>query len=194
MPARSEFPPARFFATAAAFRSWLEKNHTRASELWIGYHKKSSDRRGLTYREAVDEALCFGWIDGLTKSIDATRYMQRFTPRRPGSNWSLVNLRNVARLKSAGRMQPAGLAAFAARTAHKTGVYSFENRPKKLPAAFEKTFRFHNDAWQFFSAQPPGYRRTAIWWVVSAKQEITRQRRLTQLIADSAARRRLGAK
>lgn len=128
----------RFFATAADFRSWLEKNHNRASELWIGYFKKSSNRVAMTYREAVDEALCFGWIDGLTKSIDATRYMQRFTPRRPGSNWSLVNVRNVARLKSAGRMHPAGLAAFAARTKEKTGVYSFETRPEKLPRRSSK--------------------------------------------------------
>ncbi len=194
MPARPNAAKPRFFSTAAAFRTWLEQNHATASELWVGYYKKASGRVALTYREAVDEALCFGWIDGLAKSIDADRYMQRFTPRRPGSNWSLVNLRNVARLKSAGRMHPAGLAAFAARIENKTGVYSFENRPEKLPPSLERSFRAHPAAWTFFSAQPPGYRRTAIWWIVSAKQEATRQRRLAQLIATSAARRRLGDK
>jgi len=194
MPPRPNAAKPRFFPAAATFRTWLEQNHATASELWVGYYKKSSRRVGLTYREAVDEALCFGWIDGLAKSIDADRYMQRFTPRRPGGNWSLVNLRNVARLKSAGRMHPAGLAAFAARTKAKTGVYSFEDRPGKFPPALEKNVRAHPAAWTFFSSQPPGYRRTAIWWVVSAKQDATRQRRLAQLIADSAAHRRLGQK
>jgi Uncharacterized protein conserved in bacteria len=195
MPSRVKSPSSpRFFARASDFRAWLEQNHATTPELWLGYYKKSSAQRGITYAEAVDEALCFGWIDGQVKSLDTERYLQRFTPRRPGGNWSLVNLRKAARLKSAGRMHPAGLAALAARTEKKTGIYSFENRPQNLPPALEKSFRAHSDAWTFFSAQPPGYRRTAIWWVVSAKQETTRQRRLAQLIADSAGRRRLGQK
>lgn len=181
----------RFFRTPAAFRRWLEKNHATAKELWLGYYKKASGKGGMVYREALDEALCFGWIDGQAKSIDTDRYMQRFTPRRPGSNWSNLNIRHVARLKAAGRMRPAGLAAFAARQEKKTGVYSFENREKKFTAALEKKFRAHKQAWLFWKAQPPGYRRLLTWWVVSAKQEATRERRLQRLIAASAAKRRL---
>ena len=178
------------FGTAAAFRAWLEKSHATASEIWVTYYKKSSGKRGLTYQEAVDEALCFGWIDGLTKSIDAERYIQRFTPRKPGSNWSNINVAKVERLTAAGRMHPAGLAAFAARDAKKTGVYSFENRPKTFPRSLEAQFRTHKSAWKFWLAQPPGYRRLSIWRVMSAKQEATRQRRLAHLIAASAAEQR----
>jgi uncharacterized protein YdeI (YjbR/CyaY-like superfamily) len=182
------------FANAADFRRWLEKNHAVATELWVGFYKKDSGRGGMTYPESVDEALCFGWIDGILKAVDTASYTHRFTPRKPGSTWSKINVGHVARLKAAGRMHASGLAAFAARTAAKTGIYSFEQRPQKLPAAFEKIFRAKKKAWTFWSAQPPGYQRVAIWWVISAKQETTRRRRLDQLIADSAARRRLGAR
>lgn len=186
--------PPTFFASAADFRQWLEQHHATATELWVGYYKKASGRGGMVYPEAVDEALCFGWIDGLTKSLDADRYMQRFTPRKPGSNWSNVNVRHVARLTAAGRMRPAGLAAFAARDEKKTGVYSFEQRPENFPAALQKIFRANRTAWTFWQKQPAGYRRTAIWWVISAKQETTRNRRLAQLIAVSADHRRLAGK
>lgn len=167
----------KFFRTAADFRAWLEKNHVTAKELWVGYYKKASGKRGMVYAAAVDEALCFGWIDGLAKSLDAERYMQRFTPRKPRSNWSHLNIRHVARLKAASKMHPAGLAAFAARDEKKTGVYSFENRPQEFPSKLAKIFRAEKKAWRFWSAQPAGYRRTLVWWVISAKQEETRQRR-----------------
>lgn len=179
------------FADAAAFRRWLDAHHAHATELLVAFYGKSSGRGGLTYAEALDEVLCYGWIDGVRRRLDAHRYTIRFTPRRRGSVWSLVNVRHVERLTAAGRMHPAGLAAFAARDAQKTGVYSFENRPQDFPPSLAKTFRAHPSAWRFWLAQPPGYRRTAIWWVISAKQETTRQRRLARLIADSAAGRRL---
>jgi uncharacterized protein YdeI (YjbR/CyaY-like superfamily) len=181
------------FANAAAFRCWLERHHASSAELLVGFYNKASGRGGLTYAEALDEALCFGWIDGVRRRLDADRYTIRFTPRRPRSIWSRVNLRHVARLRQLGKMHAAGLTAFAARTAQKTGVYSFENRPEKFPERLARQFRSEKAAWAFWQKQPPGYRRTAIWWVISAKQEATRQRRLGQLIADSAAGRRLAA-
>ena len=181
---------ARFFKTETAFRRWLEANHDRESELWVGYYKKASGKGGLTYREAVDQALCFGWIDGLTKSIDDDTYRQRFTPRKKNSTWSAVNIRRVGELKELGLMQPAGLRAFEERDPTKTGLYSFENSPE-FEKSQEKTFRANKEAWDFFQAQPPGYKRSATWWVVSAKREETKQRRLAQLIEDSAAGRRI---
>lgn len=179
------------FATSAAFHRWLATHHADTAEIVIVFYAKSSGRDGLTYSEALDHALCYGWIDGLRQRFDADRYTIRFTPRKPGSTWSLVNVRHVERLIADARMQPPGLAAFAARDEKKTGVYSFENRPQELPPALAKIFRTHKAAWQFWLAQPPGYRRTAIWWVISAKQDATRQRRLAQLITDSAANRRV---
>lgn len=190
-PAPNSAPTPKFFRTAVEFRRWLEKNHATARELWVGYYKKASGRGGMVYREALDEALCFGWIDGITKSIDADSYMQRFSPRRPGSIWSNINVRHVERLKAAGKMHAAGLAAFAARDPKKTGIYSFENRPKEFPLALEKTFRRNKEAWAFWQAQPPGYRRLMTWWVLSGKLEETQQKRLTKLIAESAAGRRI---
>jgi uncharacterized protein YdeI (YjbR/CyaY-like superfamily) len=184
-------PAPKHFAAAAAFRAWLERHHASERELWILFYKKASGKGGMTYREAVDEALCFGWIDGRVKSIDADSYMQRFTPRRPGSIWSNVNVRHIARLTAAGQMHPAGLAAFAARDEKKTGVYSFEKRPENFPADLEKIFRAKSKAWRFWQAQPPGYRRVITHWVISAKREETRQRRLATLIAESAAGRRI---
>lgn len=189
MPA--ETPAPRFFASADAFRKWLERNHDKKDELWVGLYKKASGKGGLTYREAVDQALCFGWIDGQSKSIDEISYRQRFTPRRKGSIWSAVNIKRVGELKQEGRMHPAGLHAFETRDPSKTGLYSFENEPQSLDKDQEKEFRRHKDAWEFFQAQPPGYKRNAIWWVVSAKRDETKQRRLTTLIEDSAAARRI---
>lgn len=181
----------RFFASPAGFRQWLETHHATATELWVGFYKKDSGRAGLTYAEAVDEALCFGWIDGIVKRVDAVSYMHRFTPRKPRSIWSQINLGHVERLKKSGRMTPAGLKVFAARDPKRSGVYSFENAARKLAPSDEKKFRAEKQTWAFFLDQPPSYRRIAIWWVVSAKKEITRQRRLAQLIQDSAQKQRL---
>jgi uncharacterized protein YdeI (YjbR/CyaY-like superfamily) len=193
VPGSSALQPC-FFATPAAFRAWLDAYHASAGELWVGYYKKGSGQPSITWPESVDEALCFGWIDGVRKTIDAERYTIRFTPRRPRSIWSTVNIGRVTELTRQGRMHPAGLAAFAARQAARSGVYTYEQaEAARLAAADEQTFRANEAAWTFFEAQAPGYRRTAIRWVVNAKQEATRQRRLAALIADSARGRRLGA-
>jgi uncharacterized protein YdeI (YjbR/CyaY-like superfamily) len=182
---------ASYFVSAESFRGWLEHNHATASELLVGFYNKTSGRGGLTYPEALDEALCFGWIDGIRKRVDAHSYTIRFTPRKPASIWSLVNVRHFERLKQRGRIQPTGQTAFDRRDPQKTGVYSFEQRPQKFPPAWEKVFRANKKAWTFWQQQPPGYRRIALWWVISAKQDETRQRRLTMLIASSAAGKRL---
>ena len=180
----------RFFRTPAAFRRWLETNHARAKELWVGFWTKPSGKGGITYPEALDEALCIGWIDGLRKRIDADSYRVRFTPRRKDGYWSAVNVRHVARLKAEGRMHPAGLAAFEARTV-KPAEYSYENRPANFPPAYLKRLKASTGAFEFFESQPPGYRRTAIWWILSAKKEETRLRRLNALIARSARKLRM---
>ena len=181
-----------FFATPAAFRKWLQKNHATCREQWIGFHKKASGRPSITWPESVDEALCVGWIDGLRKTIDAESYKIRFTPRKKESNWSAVNIARVKELTKEGRMQPAGLAAFALRTEAKSGIYAYENRKTAVfDKAVEKQFRANAKAWEFFQQQPAGYRKLATWYVVTAKQEGTRQRRLAKLIAESEAGRRL---
>jgi uncharacterized protein YdeI (YjbR/CyaY-like superfamily) len=183
---------ARFFATPAAFRAWLEQHHATADELWVGLYKKGSGRPSLTWPESVDEALCFGWIDGIRKSIDDDSYRIRFTPRRPGSIWSSVNVRRAQELIDAGRMRPSGLEAFARRREDRARQYSFEQGQVSLGDEFEAEFRANASAWAFFEAQPPSYRKTATWWVISAKREETRRRRLTTLIDDSAAGQRIG--
>jgi uncharacterized protein YdeI (YjbR/CyaY-like superfamily) len=181
-----------FFATPGEFRRWLERHHESEGELWVGFHKKGSGRPSMTWPESVDEALCFGWIDGVRKAVDGERYAIRFTPRKRGSTWSLVNTRRVEELIRGRRMQPSGLRAFEARDADKSGAYSFEQRTAaRLGAEAEARFRANRAAWRFFESQPPGYRKTAIWWVVSAKREATRERRLQTLIEDSAAGRRI---
>lgn len=184
-------PTPTFFPTAADFRRWLERNHATAPELFIGFYKKASGKVAMTYSEAVDEALCFGWIDGIIRSLDVESYMHRFSPRRPRSIWSNLNVRHVERLTSAGRMHASGLAAFAARRANKVGVYSFENRPTEFPPALKAIFRANVQAWGFWKKQPPGYRRMLIWWILSAKLDDTRRRRLARLLAECAAGRRL---
>ena len=181
-----------FFKTAAEFRRWLAKNHANELELPIGFYRKNSGLTGLTYAEAVDEALCFGWIDGIKKRLDEVSYTHRLTPRRPRSIWNLVNIKHAERLAAAGRMMPAGARAFAARESARSGVYSFERTAQELDAALEKTFRADRAAWKFWLAQPPGYRKNCIHWIMSAKQAATRERRLAQLIADSATGERLG--
>jgi uncharacterized protein YdeI (YjbR/CyaY-like superfamily) len=179
-----------FFATPDEFRAWLEAHHETESELLVGFHKKGSGRPSITWPQSVDQALCFGWIDGVRRSIDADSYSIRFTPRQARSTWSAVNVKRVGELTAEGLMQPAGLAAFERRTDDRTGIYSHERRKEaKLEPEQERAFKADEQAWAWFQAQPPWYRRTATHWVVSAKREATRQRRLEQLIADSAAGR-----
>lgn len=180
----------KFFRDGAEFRRWLARNHASAQCLWLGFWKKETGK-GITYAEAVDEALCYGWIDGLVKRLDEQSHVRRFTPRRPGSIWSAVNLRNADRLKAAGRMAKPGLEAFEGRDPKRAGLYSFENRQVTLSGELEKLFRAEAKAWKFFSAQPPGYRRVTAFWVMNAKQEATRRRRLEKLIAVSAKGERL---
>jgi uncharacterized protein YdeI (YjbR/CyaY-like superfamily) len=181
-----------FFASPAEFRAWLEEHHADEREVFVGFHKKATGRPSMTWTEAVREALCFGWIDGVRRSIDADSYANRFTPRKPRSNWSAVNVKHVEELIREGRMHPAGLAAYEARAPARTGVYSYEQRHEaKLDDAQDEQLRSNRRAWEFFQAQPPGYRQLAIYWVVSAKREETRARRLARLIEDSAQGRRI---
>jgi len=182
-----------FFATPIDFRRWLKRHHRSERELLVGFYKKGSGRPSLTWPESVDEALSFGWIDGVRRRLDDESYSIRFTPRKRGSIWSDVNRRRVEELKRAGRMQPAGLEAYEARDAARSGVYSFEQRKAaRLDPDAEARFKADRAAWRFFTSQPPGYRKTAIWWVVSAKRDETRARRLATLIEDSGAGRRIG--
>ncbi len=178
-----------YFRSPAAFGLWLEKYAARRTELWVGFHKKETGRPSLTWSESVDEALCHGWIDGVRKSVDAERYTMRFTPRKTGSNWSAINIRKVKALVKSGRMRPAGLAAFRARRSDRSGVYSFEQAAPKLPAAYERILKKNAAAWDFFRTRTDWYRRTTSWWIVSAKREETRLRRLEVLIASSEARK-----
>jgi len=180
-----------FFATPREWRAWLEKNHDSKREVLVGFHRKSSGRPTMTWSEAVDQALCFGWIDGVRRSIDETSYHNRFTPRRPNSNWSAVNIKKVEHLTKQGLMHPSGLAAFERRSKERSKTYSYERANAKLDDTYEKRFRANKGAWAFWESQPPGYRRTATWWVTSAKREETRQRRLATLIEDSANERRI---
>ena len=171
----------RYMRSAAAFREWLEAHHATADEVWVGFRKRSTGLPSLTWPEAVDEALCFGWIDGIRKSVDETRYTIRFTPRRKGSNWSAVNLRKMAALLAQGRVSPAGLRAYEARDPARDAQYSYETR-RGLGPAEERVFKKDRKAWAYFQAQPPHYRRLSGSWVVSAKKEETRQRRLAVLV------------
>ncbi len=180
-----------YFATPAELRKWFAKHHTDAQELWVGFHKKGSGKPSITWPESVDEALCVGWIDGVRKSLGEESYVIRFTPRKPTSIWSVVNVNRVAALTAEGRIQPAGLAAFEARSHAKTGIYSFEQEAPELAAADIRTFKKNKAAWKFFEAQPPGYRRQMSWRVTSAKREETRAKRLQILIDASAAGIRL---
>jgi len=182
-----------FFPTPADFRAWLDSNHGAAAELLVGFHKKGSGKPSITLPESVDEALCFGWIDGVRRSLGETAYTIRFTPRRPTSVWSAVNVARVAELTRLGRMREAGLRAFSLRTPERTGIYAFERREKaRLSKAQQRRLRANRAAAAFFDSQPPGYRATATHWIVSAKQPATQERRLSQLIADSAAGLRIG--
>jgi uncharacterized protein YdeI (YjbR/CyaY-like superfamily) len=181
----------RAFASAAKFRAWLEKHHASATELEVRLFKVHAAHRGMGYVEALDEALCFGWIDGVRHSIDADCHQVRFTPRRPGSRWSLVNIRHAKRLEAAGRMHAAGLAAFRNRDEQDSRRYSFEARSVALSAAFARKFRAARRAWAFFEAQAPWYRRVCTHWIMSAKRPETRERRLASLIELSENQRPL---
>ncbi|HEV7559420.1 MAG TPA: YdeI/OmpD-associated family protein [Kofleriaceae bacterium] len=183
---------ATYFESAAAFRAWLEANHASHREILVGFHKAGTGKPTLTWPESVDQALCFGWIDGRRQGVDAKRYTIRFTPRRARSIWSKINVAKVAALIEAKLMQPAGIRAFAARDDAKTGIYSFErDKAATLDPADEKRFRANTAAWAYFSSRPPSYRRAAYHWVISAKKAETRSSRLATLIADSAAGRHI---
>ncbi len=182
-----------FFASAAEFRAWLEVNHATAPEILVGFHRKAAGQPGMTWPESVDQALCFGWIDGVVRRIDETRYSRRFTPRRPRSIWSNVNIRRFGELAELGLAAPAGQRAFEARSDERSGIYGHErDEDAVLESGQDRRLRRNGAAWTFFSSQPAGYRRLAIHWVTSAKRPDTRERRLTQLIDDSAAGRRIG--
>jgi len=182
----------KFFATPDEFRSWLEQHHDDQKELWVGFYKKGSGRPSITWPEAVDEALCFGWIDGIRKSVDADSYANRFTPRTARSTWSAVNIKRAKELQRDGRMSPAGLKAFSARSDERSAIYSYEQRHGAvLEPEHERRLRANEAAWEFFQAQPPSYRKAAAWWIVSAKKEETKERRLATLIECSALGRRV---
>jgi uncharacterized protein YdeI (YjbR/CyaY-like superfamily) len=182
----------RFFKSSAEFRSWLAKNRTAASELWVGFYKKESGKGGITYSEALDEALCFGWIDGVRKSVDPASYTIRFSPRQPKSIWSAVNTRRVAALIKAGSMDPSGLEVFRNRDPGRTLLYSYERERAEFTGLWLERFRSNAAAWRFFDAQASSYKRTVTFWVMSAKKEETRSKRLDALIAESALSRRIG--
>lgn len=183
----------RFFPTPASFRAWLAAHHATETELWLGFHKKATGRPSLTWQESVREALCFGWIDGIRKSVDADSYMIRFTPRKARSAWSAINLKLVEELTEAGLMTPAGRAVYEARdTSRADHGYSIAARTEiALEPAHEKRFRANRAAWEFFQAQPPSYRKQMLHRVTSAKKEETREKRLEKLIAASQAKKRL---
>jgi len=181
----------KFFKTPADFRKWLEKNHDSATELWVGYYKKDSGKASITWPESVDEALCFGWIDGIRKSIDADSYKIRFTPRRPRSIWSAVNINRAKQLTKLKRMAPAGLKAFAAREENRSGIYIYEQRSVELPEPYLSRLKNNSVAWNYLQEERASYRKAVNWWVLSAKREETRLRRLNELIEHSAQRQRL---
>lgn len=182
---------AVFFETAAHWRQWLVANHDAATEIMLGLVKVGSGLAGIGYREALDEALCYGWIDGVRRTIDDKRWMIRFTPRTAGSYWSAVNRKRAEELIAEDRMAAPGLAVYERRDKSPAGHYSFEQKDSIPFKDVEKVLKANDAAWQFFSAMPPSYRRPAVWWVVSAKRDDTRQRRLQTLIDDSAAGRKI---
>ncbi len=180
-----------FFQTAAELRAWFEANHDRADELWIGYHRKRTGRSSVTWQDVVDQELCFGWIDSVRYSLGDDKSAQRITPRRKGSVWSAINIKRFEELERLGLVLPSGRSAFGRRDQARSRIYAYENRARGLEAAHEAEFRKHKTAWKFFESQPPSYRQVASYWVVSAKREATRTRRLTFLIEHSKAGRRI---
>jgi uncharacterized protein YdeI (YjbR/CyaY-like superfamily) len=180
----------RYFKSQAHFRAWLEQHHATGRELWVGFYKKASGKKGLAYLEAVDAALCFGWIDGIKKRVDDHGFMHRFTPRTKTSSWSVTNTKRVAALIKLGLMAQSGLAVFRARDRKRSGIYLYEQRPQDLSPEYERRFRANARAWTFFQAQPPGYRRLATMWIMTAKKEETRLKRLDTMISASAEEKR----
>ena len=181
----------KFFRTASDFRRWLEANHATATELWVGFHKKDSGKPSVTWPESVDEALCFGWIDGIRKRLDETSYQIRFSPRRRGSIWSANNIKRAKELSAQKRMRAPGLMAFATRLENKSGIYSYEQRRDDLPDPYASLVKKNQTAWDFFKTQSTSYRKMVGWWIVSAKKEETRMARLAKLISASAKGKRL---
>jgi uncharacterized protein YdeI (YjbR/CyaY-like superfamily) len=181
----------KYFKSGADFQMWLEKNHATAKQLWVGYYKKASRQPSITWPESVDEALCFGWIDGIRKKVDDVCYTIRFTPRRRGSIWSAINIKRAKELVRQKEMRPAGLKAFAARIENKSGIYSYEQRSTELKQPYAKLLKKNKAAWDFFKKQPPSYRKMIGWWIISAKKEETRMARLAKLINESAKGKRL---
>jgi uncharacterized protein YdeI (YjbR/CyaY-like superfamily) len=180
-----------FFRTPADFRKWLMKHHATKDVLLVGFHKKDSGKPSITWPESVDQALCFGWIDGVRKRIDETSYTIRFTPRRTGSIWSNVNINRAQALIAEGQMQSAGLKAYEARKQFKSGIYAYEQRTVELPEPYNRMLKKNKAAWSFFEAQPPGYRKLMSWWIACAKKEETRVKRFEKLIAYSIEGKRL---
>lgn len=175
-----------FFLTPADFRMWLKKNYNRERVLWVGYHKKSTGHPSVTWEETVDEALCFGWIDGIRRSLNDESYVIRFSPRKPKSVWSKRNIDRVEALMADGRMRMAGLDAYAHKDVHADSGYASGDLTEKLPEEMATEFKKYAEAWAFYKSQPPGYRKQTTAWITSAKREETRQRRLAVLIDDSA--------
>jgi len=182
-----------FFASSGEFRHWLEQHHDQAKELWVGFYKKASGKPTISYKEALDQALCFGWIDGNGKSIDDISYTTRFTPRKPHSRWSAINLKRVEELTEAGLMHPAGLKAHQERDITKQNLYANEQEHVELPEGYTAQFRTQPEAWNYFQSTTAAYQKRAIWWVISAKREETRLKRLQTLIDESAQGRRIAS-
>lgn len=182
----------QFFESPEEFRKWLEINSETVKEVWVGFYKRETGKPSLTWSESVDQALCFGWIDGIRKSLGATSYVIRFTPRNPKSVWSAVNIKKVEELKKQGLMKPAGIKLFEIRSLERSEIYSFEQGNITLPEPYLGTFKKNEIAWKNFEAMPPSYRKPAIWWVLSAKQETTKLKRLQTLIQDSENNLRIG--
>jgi uncharacterized protein YdeI (YjbR/CyaY-like superfamily) len=181
----------QFFSSIRELRAWFKKNHKKEKELWIGFYKKNSGLSSVSYPEAVDTALCFGWIDGIRKSINDVSYTNRFTPRNPKSNWSNINIKKAEELIKLGVMEPAGLTAFKKRKDTKTGIYSFEKEEIILNEDYRIIFMKNKKAWKYFEAQPPSYKKTAVHWVISARKEETRLKRLEILISSSENQERI---
>ncbi len=180
-----------FFQNTSEFRAWLEENHQTAIELWVGYYRVETGKPSMTWSESVDQALCFGWIDGIRKKVDDQSYTIRFTPRKPGSTWSRINIDKVEALSAQGLMHPAGIKAYSFKKENKSGIYSFENEIKDLPEEYAQIFKENKAAWEFYSVQPPSYRKVMTHWVLSAKQESTKLSRMNKLIGESGKKKRI---
>jgi len=180
-----------FFNNQNEFRTWLEQNHLTDKELWVGYYRVETGKPSMTWSESVDQALCFGWIDGIRKKIDEESYCNRFTPRKPGSTWSRINIAKVEDLMRKGLMRPAGITAFEKRKENNSGIYSFENEIRDLPEEYAAIFRENMAAWEFYITQPPSYKKIMTHWILSAKQEVTKLNRLNKLIGESSKQKRI---